>query len=374
MSEKIEIALLGGSNQSAVGRAHVAALRLSGLFDLKSGFMSRNSEVNSKSGSEYGIKPNAIFDDFDSFLNNAIQEKLTVLVCTPTNQHAEQVMSCLRHGLNVICEKALSDNHKDLLNIKNLSESTGSNLYVIYNYTSYPAIRKIKSMVESNKLGKILKLNMQMPQEGYLRKDFSGLPIIPQSWRLHDGEVPTISLDLGVHLHSLSKFILQKRAKSLVAVESSNGNFPGIIDDVKCIANYEDNIEIFYWYSKSALGSRNGLRIEIFGSDGSISWEQNYPEEIVISMSDGTKILMDRGSPDNQIANEAKYNYFKPGHPTGFIEALSNYYVDIHAAFTQQNPIDQKTRLIFGVEEAIEGFEFLQAIHNSSRNNGWVFL
>lgn len=374
MQKKISVALLGGSNQSAVGRAHVAAMRLSGLFDLRSGFMSRNSEVNAQSGSEYGISSDAIFNDFDSFLNYAVQEKLTVVICTPTNQHAEQVKTCLRNGLNVICEKALSDNYKDLVEIRNISESTNSKLYVIYNYTSYPAIRKIRSMIASEKLGRILKLNMQMPQEGFLRKDVSGLPIVPQSWRLQDGEVPTISLDLGVHLHSLSKFILQKSAQSLVAVESSNGNFPEVIDDIKCIAKYSDNIEIFYWYSKSALGNRNGLKIEIFGTEGSIIWEQNHPEEIEFSMNDGTKIFIDRGSPDNQIANDFKYNYFKPGHPTGFIEALSNYYVDIHWAFTHPQSSKQSEQLIFGVAEAIEGFIFLQAVHESARSSQWVIL
>lgn len=373
MNNQTKIAILGGSVKSAVGRAHIAALRLTGRYEIVAGFMSRDHRLNVESGVEYGIPLNQIFDSFDKLLSFASENRVTILICTPTDQHAGQVKMCLQLGIDVICEKALSDSVSSLREIYSASLESKSNLSVIYNYTSFPAVRVLRNLVSDGRIGEILKINAHMPQEGFIKKDSNGNPMTPQAWRLKDGDIPTISLDLGVHLHSLVKFITGMSAIELVAKESSNGNFDGIIDDVRCLAIYEQNLEVNYWYSKIALGNRNGLRIEIYGTAGSAIWEQMNPESVTFTDSTGEKTQIDRGSPSNIIGNEDKYNYFKPGHPTGFIEALSNYYLDIYEV--SENKISgDSPKNVFGVTEALEGMIFLEGIHKSSRTKSWVNL
>lgn len=373
VNKKMKIGLLGGSVNSAVGRAHVAALRLNGRYDLVAGFMSRDEILNNKSADEYGLNEDKRFQSLEQMIKCAKDEDLTILICTPTDQHSSQVSRFLEEGVNVICEKALSDSVASLYEMKNIQESSNAHLSVIYNYTSFPAIRLLRQIIEENKFGKLIKINAYMPQEGFIKRSINKNPIIPQQWRLKDGEIPTISLDLGVHLHSLVKFLTAESAISLVGIESSNGNFHGVIDDVRCTAIYTNALEVNYWYSKIALGHRNGLKIEIFGSEASAIWEQISPEKIIFTNSIGEKTIIDRGSPNNLLGNDEKYNYFKAGHPTGFIEALSNYYIDIHEVRTGK--IDNENgRNIYGLTEALEGLEFLSAIHESSRNRSWLDL
>jgi predicted dehydrogenase len=373
VNNKLKIGLLGGSINSAVGRAHVAALRLNGRYDLVAGFMSRDENLNNKSADEYGLSQENRFQSFEKLIKRAKDEDLTVLVCTPTDQHSNQVSRCLEEGINVICEKALSDSVASLYEMQKIQESSNASLSVIYNYTSFPAIRLLRTFIEDKKFGKILKINAYMPQEGFIKRGANNNPIIPQPWRLKDGEIPTISLDLGVHLHSLVKFLTAESAKSLVGIESSNGNFHGVIDDVRCTAIYTNDLEANFWFSKIALGHRNGLRIEIYGSEASAVWEQINPEQIIFTNSVGEKTIIDRGSPNNLIGNDTKYNYFKAGHPTGFIEALSNYYVDIHE-LRSGNTNEELGRNIYGLPEALEGLKFLSQIHESSINRSWVDL
>lgn len=375
MADKIKIAILGGSVKSAIGRAHIAALRITGKYDIVAGFMSRNMTTNNESAIEYGIDLDHIFNNFEDLVRYCKKEKIVVLVLTPTDQHISQVTYLLKEGISVICEKALSNTLEEMEDLQVSIENKEIFLAVIYNYNGYLAVRQIQKYCLNGKIGRILSVNVQMPQEGFVKKHEDGRPIQPQAWRLIDGEIPTISLDLGVHLHSLVKFTTGLSAKKVVGIQESKGNFQGVIDDVRALAKYENNVDVSYWFSKSALGYRNGLQISIFGELGSLSWEQTCPESIRFCDSKGLVVNIDRGYSDANELNSSSYNFFKAGHPTGFVEALGNYYIDVAyemAYFFSTGKLRKSN--IYGVKEAIEGFQFLKAINESSSTLTWQNL
>jgi predicted dehydrogenase len=368
---KINIAILGGSNRSAVGRAHMAALRISNQFSITNGLFSRNPRTNTSSREEYGIQSEDILETFEQFVNYCVLHECTALVLTPTDIHSEQVTQLIKSGVSVICEKALSVSYAGLEDIKESLIQNQGFLRVIYNYTSYPAIALITEMCKKERIGKVFKVNALMPQESYVKLNPDGKPAMPQNWRLKDYEVATIGLDLGVHLHSLVSKILERKFVSLNAKESNYGNFNKLIDNVTAIAEYEDDIEVNYWYSKSAMGQRNGLKIEIYGKSGSLVWEQIHPEEIIYTNMFGKRELIDRGSPDTDTLNRYEYSFFKAGHPSGFIEALANYYLGIAHDLENYKKSDFKSRT-YGIEESLESFLFLKAIKSSSIEKRWV--
>jgi predicted dehydrogenase len=372
MTQRIKIAILGGSIKSAVGRAHVAALRVTGKYEIVAGFMSRNPVVNEESANEYGIDSENLFNNLEDIARYCKKERIVILVLTPTDQHISQVTYLLGEGIPVICEKALSNKLVEMEELQESIEKKKQFLAVIYNYNGYLAVRQIRKYCTEGRIGRILSVNAQMPQEGFIKKDHDGHPIQPQAWRLIDGEIPTISLDLGVHLHSIVKFTTGLSAKKVVGTQESKGNFSGLIDDVRALAKYDNNVDVTYWFSKSALGYRNGLEITIFGELGSLSWEQTNPEIIRYSDSKGLVTIIDRGFPDADELNSLIYNFFKAGHPTGFVEALGNYYTDVAAElhyFFSAGEI--RSSNIYGIKEAIEGFRFLKAINNSSSTQTW---
>ena len=71
-------------------------------------------------------------------------------------------------------------------------------------------LRELRQMVIDGKLGVLNLIQIEMPQEGYSRLNKQGRPPIPQAWRLKDGDIPIISLDLGVHLHNMIYFLSGK--------------------------------------------------------------------------------------------------------------------------------------------------------------------
>ena len=125
------------------------------------------------------------------------------------------------------------------------------------------------------------------------------------------------------------------------------------------------------WFSKSALGHRNGLRLRIYGSRASAEWYQACPEELALAYSDGRRKTMDRAS-SVEVANMRCYNRFKAGHPAGFIEAFANLYSDIADCLHQYRATGQwKSEEVFSAELALEGLKLIEAINKSAYKKVW---
>lgn len=372
-SERLRVAFLGGAYESAVGRVHRIAVEMDQRFELVAGCFSRNPETNKDSASRYGVDLSRIYRNLDSLLEKETGRIDGILILTPTDQHKAQVIRCLAAGVLVICEKALVTSSDEAAEINASLLKKNGFLAVTYNYTGYPMLRELKYMIEQGRFGRIQQIHVEMPQEGFARLGSDGTPIVPQKWRLHDVKIPTISLDLGVHLHMLVRFLTNQRPIAVIATSNTYGNFPQIIDNVSCIARYTNDLSCNIWYSKTAIGQRNGLKIRLFGESGSAEWLQENPEQLYFADNRGRKIIIDRASDGVQVCNQTRYARFKAGHPSGFIEAFANYYNDIADAFDMYlNNKSFPSQYIFGIEETLEGLHMLEAIAESSSNRCWV--
>jgi predicted dehydrogenase len=376
LPEPLKAAFLGGSYLSAIGRTHRIAIELDNHFELIAGCFSLDRVVNERTAQEYGIPREHVYNDLDMLLQSEMQEIDVIVVLTPTDQHAGQVARCLDAGIPVICEKSLATSSDEVRDIKMAKESSDGFLLVTYNYLGYPMLRELRHMVRQGELGRIQQVHVQMPQEGFERLTENGDPIVPQEWRLRDSFVPTISLDLGVHLHMLTYYLTGEKPLSVVASSSTYGNFGQIVDNVSCIAKYSGGVTSNIWYSKTALGERNGLKVQLFGDRGSAKWVQEYPENLHIANNQGSRWVVDRASPGVTVANQSRYTRFKAGHPAGFIEAFANYYCDAADALTRYRKTGRQEDYedCFGVEEAYEGLRLLESIAASSVSERWESL
>lgn len=371
--KKFKVALVGGAYDSAVGRAHRAAIAIDQRYDLVAGCFSRDADKSRATAAEYGVNQERAYSDLPALLGNESTNLDAVIVITPQDQHRVHVSACLQAGLPVICEKALVTSSCEAMAIRSQLRERNGFLAVTYNYTGYPMIRELKHMIASGMLGKIHQLQMEMPQEGFARVAEDETPIRPQEWRLRDSAVPTLSLDLAVHLHMMARFLIGAAPEEVVALSASNGNFPEIIDSTQCLVRYSGGIHCGIWFSKAALGYRNGLRLRIFGDQGAAEWVQENPEYLHYANNKGVKMVMDRSCQGIRIANKSRYQRFKAGHPAGFLEAFANYYFDVAEALISY-PGSKKMEFgeyVFGVEESIEGLKMLEAIALSSKTHKW---
>jgi len=190
----------------------------------------------------------------------------------------------------------------------------------------------------------------------------------PQAWRLKDAFIPTVSLDLGVHVHHLIHFLTLASPIEVCAMEQQQGHFDGIIDNVQCLARYTGDLPVQLWYGKTALGHANGLRIRVFGTDASAEWVQMNPEYLTLHDNRGHTTLITRAANGLHICNQERYTRFKAGHPAGFMEAFANYYSDLADWLIRHRSGDRQPHpMVAGVEIAEEGLRMMEAIAKSSR-------
>lgn len=366
MQSKIPIAVIGGGINSAVGYAHYCALNLSNKFEIIAGVFSRHDEINRHTAETYGIESYRVYDNHRNMLAMEKDAIKAVVILTPSDQHADQVAYAMEHGIPVICEKSLTTNSAELSKIKKFDNTF---LSVVYNYICYPMLKELRELINRGDLGRIVQIQAEMPQEGFLRLK-NGQPMKPQSWRLVDGAIPTISLDLGVHIYSIIKTLTNETPLEVIATENSFGNFKDVVDDVNCIVKYTNNVVSNLWFSKVALGNRNGLRVRVYGTKGSAEWYQADPEYLKVSDNTGKTTILDRSAESSIVANDIRYNRFKVGHPAGYIEALANFYEDVYNDIINIGN-NKFIRSTFGLKESEECALLFEAASRSSKTKNW---
>ena len=356
--KKIKLGVIGGGINSAVGYAHFSAVNLDSKFAYHKGFFSRDTKTNIESAEKYKIKNENLFSSLDDLINSD-SDIDSWLILTPTPTHFEILKKLKATSKPVICEKALCSNLNEAEEISKIYNS--KDLFVIFNYTGYPMVREARDMIKSGVLGELVSINMEMPQSGFIKRNSIGKIPMPQDWRLQDDEIATISLDLGVHLHSLLSFICDLQPKELFANSNSFGLNKTIIDNVIVSMSFEGGAIGNFWYSKTALGYLNGLKFRIFGTKGSIEWIQETPDFLKFSNENGVTSIINLSNNQLLSANKLIYNRFKAGHPTGFIEALANYYISIYSKLIELND----DNYLLSIKEVQQGMKLMHSIQQS---------
>ncbi|WP_349304610.1 Gfo/Idh/MocA family oxidoreductase [Pseudoalteromonas sp. NEC-BIFX-2020_002] len=367
-----KLAFIGGGNTSAVGYVHFCAAHMDHKFQVVAGAFCRNQENNKATGIHWGIPSDRVYDDWKHMVEAEKDHIDAFVVLTPTPHHLEVLQYLFEKKLPVICEKAMVCGPKEIAALRPYYDPEKQFLAVTFNYSGYAMVRELKHLINSGKLGEIQKIHLEMPQEGFRRPpDIAGKTSQPQAWRLQDAEVPTICLDLGVHLHHLSSFLLNEEPSHTLAEFSNHSQYANLVDDVHMLVKYASGIKGSMWMSKTAIGHRNGLQVRIYGDIGSAKWLQLNPDELELNFNDGRREILDRAGQCD-YAHQFRYNRMKPGHPTGFVEAFANLYSDIaqDLASFQQGQTSSNS-YVFGLEHAADGLKLFAAAKRSTQTLSW---
>jgi 2-hydroxy-4-carboxymuconate semialdehyde hemiacetal dehydrogenase len=117
MSKTIKVALAGAG---AFGIKHLDAINLIDGVEVVS-LISRDLEKTKETAAKYGI--GHVTTDLNDSL--AIKELDAVILCTPTQMHAEQSIACLKAGKHVQVEIPLADSLKGAEEVVALQKQTG---------------------------------------------------------------------------------------------------------------------------------------------------------------------------------------------------------------------------------------------------------
>ena len=143
------------------------------------------------------------FDRQTTNLNDFFETPLDLVdICTPTGMHTAYVEAAAKHGKAIYCEKPLGKDLADARAIQKMAEKAGVLTRVAFVMRFYPAIRQMKSIIDSGELGEVLNFRGHLFHGSYLN------PSRPMSWRLrYEQSGGGAFADLGAHIIDLVQYL-----------------------------------------------------------------------------------------------------------------------------------------------------------------------
>ena len=237
-------------------------------------------------------------------------------------------------------------------------------------------VKKAREIVSNGELGTIRKVAVEYFQ-GWLTDKEEDNGNKQAEWRADPSKAGPAGCmaDIGSHAFQLSEYITGSKVKKLYAQLNTIVDGRLLDDDGNVIINFESGIRGSLLASQVALGEENNLRIRIYGTLGSITWEQMKPNDLLLRWKDQPYQVYRTATSFKQIGKLADSHARLPaGHPEGFIEAFANLYRNF-ALRIEDRKLGMKARPEYdfpGIEDGIRGMMFLEAVISSSKEEKWV--
>ena len=383
MAREIKYGMVGGSIYAFIGEVHRKALAFDTRAELVAGCFSNVESENIDTAKAYGVSAERTYKDYKEMAAAEAKraDKLDfVSICTPNFLHYEVAKEFLLAGINVVCEKPLCFAVEEAEELERLAKEKDLIFAVTYAYTGYVMPKVMKEMIAEGKIGKIAAIIAEYAQDWLideLSPEKQGQTKNLSVWRT-DPKFSGISNcvgDIGTHAENMIHYLTGLKMKRLMATTDNYGHALDL--NANIIAEYEGGVRGQIWCSQIAAGRMNGLVVRIYGSEGSLEWEQHFPDYVKYTpRGKATEILSKRNSYITEAAHAAAR--IPSGHPEGYYVAFANTYRNILNAVAKKKAGEQLTAddLDFPkVSDGVNGVKFVHAVIESSKKDGaWVNL
>jgi myo-inositol 2-dehydrogenase/D-chiro-inositol 1-dehydrogenase len=257
-----------------IGRLHVDNLRGIQQIRIKS-----VSDVATEHLESWAIENQieVLTQDYHELLNDP--EIQAVLICSPTNTHANIIKKAAEAGKHIFCEKPVSFTVEETEEALAAVESAGVKLQVGFNRRFDPNFRKIRTLVQEGEIGipHILRITSRDPQP-------PSIEYIQSSGGLF--------MDMTIHDFDMARYIMGSEVVEVFV----NGTV--LVDTAIEEAGDIDTAIITLKFANGALGvidnSRRAVygydqRLEIFGDKGTAQVDNNRATTIEVSTNDHVK-------------------------------------------------------------------------------------
>ena len=127
--------------------------------DVKVAFLVDPDPVRlSQAAAKYGVPANACFSNAETFFS-VRREVDGVIITTPDRLHHRQAAAAIRAGYPVLLEKPAAVSQEEFDDLLEESERTGMPVSVCLVMRYYPFCRRIKEVVESGEIGRIVSID-----------------------------------------------------------------------------------------------------------------------------------------------------------------------------------------------------------------------
>jgi predicted dehydrogenase len=367
----LPLGMIGGGEGAFIGGVHRAAVALDGRFKLVAGAFSSNEEKSRASAKALGLTEDRGFADLRSMVQAMVDAPLSaVAIVTPNFLHCEQVIAAAEAGLAIFCEKPLACSLDEARRMAAAVMRARVPFAVAHVYSGFPMVAQARHMVASGALGKVRRADVAYLQ-GWMARPIEREGQKQASWRTDPKLAGAgASGDIATHAHHLLEHITGDTLSRLSARQSALVPGRQLDDDVSMLGEMASGAQVTLTASQIAIGHANGLTIKIYGERASLIWEQEEPDSLWFCPDGEPEQRWIAGTDKAYLAEDARAMCRTPsGHPRGFIEAFANLY----SAFADQVVTGNDASRFPGMQEAVRGMAFLDAVSKSSAAQGrWI--
>ena len=377
MSNKIKLGFVGGGNDSLIGVLHKVAAVMFDRYHLVGGVFSSNKDVNVKTADDLGLDQSRIYNDFEEMIDAEskvdLSEKIeAVCILTPNFLHFPMAKKFLENGFHVICEKPLSISLKQAQELKSIKDSKNLVFAVTHTYTGYPMVRQMTKMISEGIIGDIQRVDSTYFQ-GWINDIIHDKDKRNSTWRLNP-EVSGISsclADIGTHAFNMLELVCGMKVKKILADLNNLYEDNPLDIDVSVLVRMENGCKGTIRSTQIATGLENNLNISVYGSKGSLSWEQENPNYLYYYTNDKPLQVLKPGHPYNsKISLDG--TKLPAGHPEGIFDAMGNIYRGVARAIRGEK--NEKGEFPT-IEEGVRGMDFIEkAVKSNQNGNIWLEL
>ncbi|MDR6636995.1 Gfo/Idh/MocA family oxidoreductase [Paenarthrobacter nitroguajacolicus] len=244
-------------------------------------------------------------------------------ICAPGWMHAEIAIAALEAGKHVLVEKPLANTlaEAELMTAAAAkARKRGVQSMIGFNYRRVPALALAKELIAEGRLGSIRHV-----RAAYLQ-DWLADPETPMSWRLRKetagsgalGDIASHAVDQIQFLTGQAVMEVTGTLRTFVAERPGPGGPEEVtVDDaVWATLGLTGNLSASVEASRVATGQKNSLKLEIYGSAGSLTFDLENLNELMFL--DATVPVREQGFR-RILVNEPQHPYLEAWWPQGHI-------------------------------------------------------
>lgn len=374
-----------------IGPVHIEALKRLGVQVTAICGSTASATATAK---KWGIPE--VYGDYDYRAMYRSKNVDVVHITSPNKVHVKQSLAALAAGKHVVCEKPLGMNTREtgkLLTTVTEAGKRGPVFAVNYMCRFFPAVLQARAMVQRGDLGKIIHV------QGHFFQDWL-LHDTDYNWRLlasEGGKLRAVG-DIGTHWVDAVSFILGARVESTFAhLETFHKTRRRPRGEVKTFAKvdpktmmpyrvdtedfgslllkfgrarhgFADGVHANASISQVAAGWKCSLALGIYGTQGSLRWDLQQPNEIIVGRRDEPNQVLQRATAGFS-EDVAGFTDYPGGHPEGFPDSHKMHYRAVyeHIASGRKTPV-----LFATAEDGHHEVQLCEAILQSHRTKRWV--
>ncbi|MCE3283995.1 MAG: myo-inositol 2-dehydrogenase 2 [Steroidobacteraceae bacterium] len=214
-----------------------------------------------------------------------------VVVCTPNHLHRDMALAAIAAGKHVSCEKPLALSAADAREMARAADTAGLCHLVGFNYAVNPLLVTARELIASGEIGEPIGFH------GRYLEDYLADPGLAFTWRCERALAGAGALaDLGTHLVDLAHGLLGDIARVAARLTTVIGERREPVsgrarrveneDCAQVLVEFANGVPGVVDVSRVATGYKCGLAFDLFGTRGSLRFDQERMNELQLYRND----------------------------------------------------------------------------------------